>query len=175
MSSTGGSSSTSPVTSLSPCSTSGVIGLSDKFHDAPTLEQRTNDILAVMNAAGLDRPALVGASEGGLMAQPFAAQHPERVDRLVLLNTNPGRSGLIPVHRDPDGSLRRLKQLADQFEKIIATRGSDPQLTVDRFVCTTPRQRGTAPRHSSMSRGAASNAPRRSELCTRTIPRSPPG
>jgi pimeloyl-ACP methyl ester carboxylesterase len=59
------------------------IGLSDKFHDAPTLEQRTKDILAVMDAAGLDRPALVGASEGGLMSQLFAAQHPERVDRLA--------------------------------------------------------------------------------------------
>src|SRR3954453_19340681 len=43
------------------------IGLSDKFHDAPTLEQRTPAILAVMDAAGLDRPALVGASEGGLI------------------------------------------------------------------------------------------------------------
>ena len=109
------------------------IGLSDKFHEAPTLEQRTSDILAVMDAAGLDRPSLVGASEGGLMAQLFAAQHPERVDRLVLLNTSPGRSGMIAVHRDPDGSLRRLKRLADVFEKIMASWGSDPQYTVDEF------------------------------------------
>jgi pimeloyl-ACP methyl ester carboxylesterase len=109
------------------------IGLSDKFHEAPTLEQRTTDILAVMDAAGLDRPALVGASEGGLMAQLFAAQHPERVDRLVLLNTSPGRFGMMAVHRDPDGSLRRLKQLAEKFERIVATWGSDPQYTVDQF------------------------------------------
>lgn len=54
------------------------IGLSDKFYDAPTLEQRTKDVLAVMDAAGLDRPVLMGASEGGLMAQLFAAQHPAR-------------------------------------------------------------------------------------------------
>ena len=38
------------------------IGLSDKFHDAPTLEQRTGDILAVMDAAGLERPALLGVA-----------------------------------------------------------------------------------------------------------------
>jgi len=97
------------------------IGLSDKFHDAPTLEQRTTDILAVIDAAGLDRPSLVEASEGGLMAQLFAAHHPERVDRLVLLNANPGRAGMIAVHRDPDGSLRRLTRLAGRFEKIIET------------------------------------------------------
>ena len=34
------------------------IGLSDKFNRPPTLEQRTNDIVAVMNAAGLEQPAL---------------------------------------------------------------------------------------------------------------------
>ncbi len=86
-----------------------------------------------MDAAGLDRPVLMGASEGGLMAQLFAAQHPERVDRLVLLNTAPGRSGMLAVHRDADGSLRRLKRLADSFEKMIASWGSDPQYTVDQF------------------------------------------
>jgi class 3 adenylate cyclase len=109
------------------------IGLSDKFHEAPTLEQRTSDILAVMDAAGLDRPSVVGASEGGLMAQLFAAQHPERVDRLVLLNTHPGRSGMLAVHRDPDGSLDRLKRLGDLFDRIVATWGRDPQFTVDQF------------------------------------------
>ena len=46
-----------------------ILVLSDKFDGAPTLEQRTGDILAVLDAAGLDRPALVGVSEGGLMAQ----------------------------------------------------------------------------------------------------------
>jgi len=84
------------------------IGLSDKFRDAPTLAERTTDILAVMDAAGLDRPVVVGQSEGGLIAQLFAAQHPDRVERLVLLNTNPGRSGMLAVHRRP----RRLAQAA---------------------------------------------------------------
>jgi class 3 adenylate cyclase len=109
------------------------IGLSDKFHEAPTLEQRTADILAVMDAAGLDRPVLVGASEGGLMGQLFAAQHPERVDRLVLLNTHPGRSAIIDVYRDPDGSLRRLERFVDVIERIVADWGTDPQYMVDQF------------------------------------------
>src|SRR3954464_2900969 len=61
----------------------------------------------------------------------FAAQHPERVDRLALLNTAPGRTGMLTIHRDSDGSLRRLKRLADVFERVIATWGSDPQYMVD--------------------------------------------
>jgi len=107
--------------------------MADKFHDAPTLEQRTTDILAVMDAAGLDRPALLGASEGGLMSQLLAAQHPERVERLALVNTHPGRSGMIAVHRDPDESPRELDARRDVIEKMIATWGSDPQYCVDQF------------------------------------------
>jgi class 3 adenylate cyclase len=109
------------------------IGLSDKFQGAPTLEQRTGDILAVMEAAGLERPALVGASEGGLMAQLFAAQHPDRVDRLALCNANPGRSGFIAAHRDPDGSLDRLARLVERFDRIVEAWGRDPQFFVDLF------------------------------------------
>ena len=39
------------------------------------------------------------------MAQLFAAQHPERVDRLVLAQHAPRRVRHVAVHRDPDGSL----------------------------------------------------------------------
>jgi hypothetical protein len=40
---------------------------------------------------------------------------------------------MIAVHRDPDGSLRRLRHLADVFERVIADWGSDPQYCVDQF------------------------------------------
>jgi pimeloyl-ACP methyl ester carboxylesterase len=60
------------------------IGLSDKFCELPMLQQRTDDITAVMDAAGLDHAVVLGHSEGALMAQLFAAQRPERVERLVL-------------------------------------------------------------------------------------------
>ena len=49
------------------------IGLSDKIHDPPTLQERTDDITAVMDAAGLDSLVVLGQSEGALMAQFFAA------------------------------------------------------------------------------------------------------
>src|SRR5918911_3858761 len=54
-------------------------GLSDPVTEAPTLEQRVDDVRAVMDAAGFERAALFGISEGGPMSVLFAATHPERV------------------------------------------------------------------------------------------------
>jgi pimeloyl-ACP methyl ester carboxylesterase/plasmid stabilization system protein ParE len=59
-------------------------GLSDPVADVPTLEQRIDDVRAVMDAAGSGRASLVGISEGGAMSALFAATHPERVTSLVL-------------------------------------------------------------------------------------------
>lgn len=58
-------------------------GLSDPVPEAPTLEQRMDDVRAVMEAAGSERAALVGISEGVPMSILFAATYPERVEALV--------------------------------------------------------------------------------------------
>ena len=58
-------------------------GLSDPVADAPTLEQRMDDVRAVMDAAGSERAALVGISEGVPMSILFAATYPQRVLALV--------------------------------------------------------------------------------------------
>jgi class 3 adenylate cyclase len=58
-------------------------GLSDPVVDAPTLEQRMDDVRAVMDAAGSERAALVGISEGVPMSILFAATYPQRVQALV--------------------------------------------------------------------------------------------
>jgi pimeloyl-ACP methyl ester carboxylesterase len=59
-------------------------GLSDPVADAPTLEQRMDDVRAVMDAAGSARAALIGLSEGTPMSILFAATYPQRVRALVL-------------------------------------------------------------------------------------------
>jgi class 3 adenylate cyclase len=59
-------------------------GLSDPVAEAPTLEQRIDDVRAVMDAAGSERAAMLGISEGGPMCVLFAATHPERATALVL-------------------------------------------------------------------------------------------
>jgi class 3 adenylate cyclase len=61
-------------------------GLSDPMVGAPTFEEQMDDVLAVLEATGSERPALFGALEGGPMAIMFAATHPERTSALVLIN-----------------------------------------------------------------------------------------
>jgi pimeloyl-ACP methyl ester carboxylesterase len=60
------------------------MGLSDRVQIG-TLEERMDDIRAVMDAAGSERAALVGSSEGGPLAMLFAASHPDRTAALLLV------------------------------------------------------------------------------------------
>jgi pimeloyl-ACP methyl ester carboxylesterase len=62
-------------------------GLSDRSVGFPTLEERIDDIRAVMDAAGSQRAVLLGISEGGAMVQLFAATYPERTSGLVLMGS----------------------------------------------------------------------------------------
>src|SRR5437763_3631490 len=59
-------------------------GLSDPVRDAPTLEQRMDDVRAVIDAAGVERAALLGFSEGAPMSILFAATYPDRAQALIL-------------------------------------------------------------------------------------------
>jgi pimeloyl-ACP methyl ester carboxylesterase/class 3 adenylate cyclase len=63
------------------------IGLSDRTGHLPTLEERMDDVRAVMDAVGCERAALSGISEGGAMSILFAATYPERTRALVLYGT----------------------------------------------------------------------------------------
>jgi pimeloyl-ACP methyl ester carboxylesterase/class 3 adenylate cyclase len=62
-------------------------GLSDPVATPPTLEEKMDDVRAVMDAAGSDRAALFGLSEGGQMCMLFAATYPQRTSALVLYGT----------------------------------------------------------------------------------------
>jgi pimeloyl-ACP methyl ester carboxylesterase/DNA-binding CsgD family transcriptional regulator len=86
-------------------------GLSDRVHPdtLPKLEQRTEDVLAVMDAAGSERAVLFGTLGGGAMCGLFAATHPDRSLALVLYGTF-GRL-------EPDTGL--LARLADTQELAL--------------------------------------------------------
>ena len=64
-------------------------GLSDRvpLSELPTLEQRMEDVHAVMNAVGSKRAVLIGVSEGGPMCSLFAATYPERTAALIMIGT----------------------------------------------------------------------------------------
>ncbi len=63
-------------------------GLSDRVEHMPTIEQRMDDVRAVMDATGSERAALLTLSEGGPMGIVFAASHPDRTSQLILWNTS---------------------------------------------------------------------------------------
>jgi pimeloyl-ACP methyl ester carboxylesterase/DNA-binding CsgD family transcriptional regulator len=66
-------------------------GMSDRVHPLPSLEQRMDDVRAVMDAAGSERAALFGISEGGVMCSLFAATYPERTSALIINGSYPSR------------------------------------------------------------------------------------
>lgn len=62
-------------------------GLSDRVTESPTLEERMDDVRAVMDAVGSVRAALLGYSEGGPMCVLFAATYPERTESVVMIGS----------------------------------------------------------------------------------------
>jgi pimeloyl-ACP methyl ester carboxylesterase len=80
-------------------------GLSDRISGAPSLEQRMDDVCAVMDDVGSRRAVIVGFSEGGAMSVLFAATYPERVAQLVLFG-----SFAAPAFRtgDPEERIARI-------------------------------------------------------------------
>jgi class 3 adenylate cyclase len=85
-------------------------GMSDRVAGLPTLEERSDDIWAVMEAAGSDRAALFGFSEGVPMSVVFAASYPERTSALVLYG------GLARTLWAPD---YRLGYTEREYRKLI--------------------------------------------------------
>ncbi|HSV80752.1 MAG TPA: alpha/beta fold hydrolase [Ramlibacter sp.] len=87
-------------------------GLSDRGVAPATLKRSTSDMTAVVDAAGLDRFALLGVSGGAAIAINYAALHPERVTHLILVGGF-ARGGL---HRGT-GSI--TKQHLEAFCRLI--------------------------------------------------------
>ena len=71
-------------------------GLSDPATHVPPLDERMDDLHAVLDAVKVDRPALFGMSEGGPMSLLFAATYPERVHSLVMYGVSARFSQELP-------------------------------------------------------------------------------
>ena len=90
-------------------------GLSDKTMNLPTLEEQVDDVLAVLDAAGSERAALFGLSQGGVLASLFAAAHPDRATALILFGTcaRLTRTDGYPYGRTPE-EVERYLQITEQ-------------------------------------------------------------
>ena len=84
-------------------------GLSDRLGQLPNLDQRMDDARAVMDAAGIERAAIMGVSEGGSLAALFAASHPERCSALILYGAFARFSDWFPTKQKFDGFLNYVE------------------------------------------------------------------
>jgi class 3 adenylate cyclase len=89
------------------------MGMSDRVPGTATLEERMDDIRAIMDAIGSERAAVMGESEGGPLAMLFAAAHPERTVALVLQGAE--------VRERTDDEWPWGEGTEDEFEEWMAT------------------------------------------------------
>jgi pimeloyl-ACP methyl ester carboxylesterase len=96
-------------------------GLSDPVPNdgLPTLEERMDDVRAVMDAVGSKRAALLGHSEGGNMCVLFSATHPERTTALLLVGSYAKR-----IRSEDYPWAPTVEERAREIEETEATWGS---------------------------------------------------
>jgi len=124
------------------------VGHSDRPTDSFTVADMADDIVAVLDAAGIGKAHVMGASLGGMVAQELAIRHPERVDRLVLVCTTPGWPFAYPMpaaamrlmaattrmtaeaarrrHTENALSARTVRQHPELVDRLLELQGSRP-------------------------------------------------
>jgi pimeloyl-ACP methyl ester carboxylesterase len=87
-------------------------GLSDRVpvDQLPILEERMDDVRAVMDAVGSERAALMGVSEGGAMSALFAATYPERTAALILYGSFARAGAKLMSQDELDARLHELER-----------------------------------------------------------------
>lgn len=98
-------------------------GASDRTNEPPSLDQHMDDVTAVMVAAGIERAALFGYSEGGPIAALYAATHPERISALAIFGS------FARILRAPDYAIGLSPKVITHFERMVEESwGSAPLL-----------------------------------------------
>ena len=105
-------------------------GLSDKPNTGYSIEHHCKDILALMNDQGLERPVLMGHSLGAFISLVFAAKHPQRVDRLILVDGGGklSETQMSKVFAGIKPSLDRLGKTFPSFKDYISQMKQAPYL-----------------------------------------------
>lgn len=121
------------------------IGDSDVPAGPYTAAEMAGDVIALLDAAGVDRAHLVGASLGGMIVQHVALDAPHRVDRLVLVSTTPGGDVAHPLPAATRELLERMPTLARREALLAAVdnavgAAADRQAIVDRILAHRLRQ-----------------------------------
>lgn len=105
-------------------------GLSDQPQTGYSLKHHCQDILALMEDQGLRQPVLMGHSLGAFISLVFAAEHPERVSRLILVDGGGklSETQMAKVFAGIKPSLDRLGQIFPSFEAYVSLMKQAPFL-----------------------------------------------
>ncbi|HSK90072.1 MAG TPA: alpha/beta fold hydrolase [Euzebyales bacterium] len=108
-------------------------GLSDRDRGIPALDEQVDDVLAVMDAAGVRRAALLGVLDGGALALLTAAAHPDRVQAVVTFGSFAAFELGGPATPQVLATLRTHLERGDALEGAAAllapSRAGDPAFT----------------------------------------------
>lgn len=113
-------------------------GLSDRVNQSPTLEERMDDVRAVLDAAGSEKAALLGYSEGGPMCALFSATYPSRTEALIMIGSY---ARALATSEYPHG---RSAELQAEFDRSVEEDWGGPVGLEIRAPsrCDDPRFRG---------------------------------
>ncbi len=121
------------------------MGMSDRVPGATTLEERMDDIRAIMDAVGSERAAVMGESEGGPLAMLFAAAHPERTVALILQGAE--------VRERTDDEWPWGESTEEAFEEAMATHRRSARGRARRLTSIAPSVGGRSGRARGGTRG----------------------
>ena len=121
-------------------------GLSDRVAYLPTLEERMDDVRAVLNAVGSRRAVLLGVSEGGPMCSLFAATLSRQDEALIMVGTYARRSARARLSMGADAG--RARRVLPRDPRALGRSG---------------RHRGTRAERCRRSARSAIGGPRTSE------------
>jgi class 3 adenylate cyclase/pimeloyl-ACP methyl ester carboxylesterase len=99
-------------------------GLSDGVHGVPTLEERMDDVRAVMDAAGSERAVVVGMSDGAILSALFAATYPQRCPGLIVYGA--------------EASMRANPERLERYIEQVPSRWGTEELALEDMRVFTP-------------------------------------
>jgi pimeloyl-ACP methyl ester carboxylesterase/DNA-binding SARP family transcriptional activator len=123
-------------------------GMSNRNLDIPRLDERVDELSAVLDDAGLEHAFLMGTSEGGPMTLMFAATYPERVQGVILESA--------AAWLDPSSARSGGGWNEDDRARFVAGWGTSESISVDLFAPSLARDEGFRRWHQRYERNAAS-------------------